>query len=130
MHPDGDFVHFKVEQKFTAGPYDIALLELGEQDQIDLTIHTPVCMAKHTDGNSFDNKIATAAGWGFLQEEPEIIRTDVPNHVKMRVKPQSECTYYKSTMPEHPADLCTWWEEGGRNTCKVRVIITIDSLSS
>ena len=40
--------------------FDLALLELAED--VDLATFTPVCLAREDDLNTFDNKIAEAAG--------------------------------------------------------------------
>ena len=40
--------------------FDLALLELAED--VDLATFTPVCLAREDDLNTFDNKMAEAAG--------------------------------------------------------------------
>ena len=44
--------------------FDIALLELKEEDELDLTVYTPACLARSSDRDSFDDQLATVAGWG------------------------------------------------------------------
>ena len=63
--------------------YDIAILELNEE--VDLKIYTPACLAKK--GDNFSGQTAIAAGWGFLDTE-ETISTEVPHEVQM---PVGEC---------------------------------------
>ena len=45
--------------------YDIAILELEEE--VDLTIHTPACLAKQTEGTKYDGEKAVTAGWGLTE---------------------------------------------------------------
>ena len=43
--------------------YDIAILEL--EVELDLTIHTPACLAKLTEGTRYNGERAITAGWGL-----------------------------------------------------------------
>ena len=45
--------------------YDIAILELEEE--VDLTEHTPACLAKQTEGTKYDGEKAVTAGWGLTE---------------------------------------------------------------
>ena len=51
-------------QQIQGSNFDIALLELKAEDELDLTVYTPACLARSSDRDSFDNQLATVAGWG------------------------------------------------------------------
>ena len=62
---------------------DIALLEL--EDDVDLNVYTPVCLAQETDTDSFYNKVAQVYGWGYTRgdecrkfKSPTLMEVDVP----------------------------------------------------
>ena len=62
---------------------DIALLEL--EDDVDLNVYTPVCLAQETDTESFYNKVAQVYGWGVTRGDecrkfgsPTLMEVDVP----------------------------------------------------
>ena len=63
--------------------YDIAILELNEE--VDLKIYTPACLAKK--GDNFIGQTATAAGWGYTDKE-EKLKPDVPHEAQF---PVGEC---------------------------------------
>ena len=63
--------------------YDIAILELDEE--VDLKIYTPACLANK--GDKFIGQTATAAGWGYTDKE-EKQKPDVPHEAQF---PVGEC---------------------------------------
>ena len=63
--------------------YDIAILELNEE--VDLKIYTPACLANK--GDNFFGQTATAAGWGYTDKE-EKLKPDVPHEAQF---PVGEC---------------------------------------
>ena len=76
----GDFAHQGGEFQFR---YDIAIYELNEE--VDLKIYTPACLAKK--GDNFIGQTATAAGWGYTDKE-EKLKPDVPHEAQF---PVGEC---------------------------------------
>ena len=69
--------------------YDISILELEEE--LDLAIYTPACLAKWDDDpSSFVGKMATIAGWGLVGEEiwPDPF---VPSEVAVPVMEATDC---------------------------------------
>ena len=124
LHPDGRWNDLRLGDRLSLFDYDIALLELEEEDKLDLEIYTPACMANPEDLHSFSYKQATVAGWGYIQEDP-ILLPNVPYHVEVKIKPWSDCMYpcnyddgsidvcYSET------HICTWWEGGGQTPCRV-----------
>ena len=58
-------------------------MELNEE--VDLKIYTPACLAKK--GDNFIGQTATAAGWGYTDKE-EKLKPDVPHEAQF---PVGEC---------------------------------------
>ena len=56
----GVYASYQVGQTAQIGPFDISILELRTEDELDLNIYTPACMARSSDTNSFDGKKALA----------------------------------------------------------------------
>ena len=100
----------QVGTKTPAGPFDIAILELKAEDELDLSTYTPACMAKSDDFGSFVNKTATVAGWGMLYPGGE--GQYVPRHVEVVVR--SSC---HPLGDDNPSDLCAW--DVGKDACPV-----------
>ena len=93
-------------------PYDISVVELAEA--IDLNTFTPACMAKSTDAKTFDGKMATVVGWGFLDSNGTIPNPFVPHEVQVPVIAASKCPGAGGS----PADICAGGE-GGKDSCGV-----------
>ena len=105
--------------------YDIVLLELKEEDELDLTVYTPACLARSDDRDSFDNKIATVAGWGvsrYINLRDKI--TDCPmrpnplevHEVDLTVRSVKDCPgLYEDGTEKFPNGICAWHEAGGKN---------------
>ena len=90
--------------------FDITILELEEE--VDLEVYTPACLAETSDSTAFDGKMATAAGWGLLADKGD--RTDVPHEVDVPVI--AECGYQYTAIP---SIICTLLPEGGKSPCQV-----------
>ena len=66
--------------------HDIAILEL--KSHVDLTIHTPACLASWTAGAKFDGSMAKAVGWGQTSEDGDVDYQypSVPHEVDLKVE--------------------------------------------
>ena len=121
-HPAGEFANMKVGEEAPSGPFDLSLLELKAEDELDLRVFSPVCLARTSDRDSFDGQLATVAGWGTLQltgEEPDPLE---PRHVEVEVRPASVCPGLDQDGAEvSPSDLCAGLEGGGKGSCRVSV---------
>ena len=73
---------------YISGGYDISILQLEEE--LDLGIYTPACLAKSDDATTFDGKVATVAGWG---QDENGHRPDpfVPSEAAVPVMEAGEC---------------------------------------
>ena len=108
--------------------YDIALLELKEEDELDLTVYTPACLARSDDRDSFDNKIATVAGWGFSSYInstnsttglPMLPDPFEPQEVDLTVRPVSVCPgLYGNGTEKSPSEICAGLDTGGKDACE------------
>ena len=90
----------------SAAPWDITVMELAEA--VDLNMYTPACMAKSTDAKTFDGKMATVVGWGFLDSNGTIPNPFVPHEVQVPVIAASKCPGAAGS----PADICAGGVEG------------------
>ena len=121
MHPDGDYPKNTVGQPYQGGNFDIALLELKAEDELDLTVYTPACMAKSSDRDSFDNQLATVAGWGVLAEGGAFPDPFEPRDVELTVRPVATCPGLNGDGTEvSPSDICAAVDGGGKDSCQVR----------
>ena len=119
--------HYKWNQP-TNG-YDIAILEL--EVEVDLTIHTPACLAKQTEGTRYDRKRAVAYGWGKRANKSPLLQNpanpDEPYELEMKVGSptcieQAEHTDAMIVMAQKPRMLCAGPDSGVKaGTCKVRI---------
>ena len=120
-HPDGEFPNIQVGQDYSSlyGPFDISILELKAEDALDLRTYPPACLAKSSDRDSFDNQLATVAGWGCLKENGEI--QDEPHDVEVRVRPVSDCPGFQAdgVTEVSPSDICAAVDGGGKDACQV-----------
>ena len=96
--------------------YDIAILELEEDIRLD--VYTPACVAKDTDGTTFDGKVITLAGWGFLNEyeftqNVPPVTTNVPYEVNVTVTQNCQDN-------TRPNNMCVGEYEDGKGSCRVR----------
>ena len=100
-----------------APPFDISILELEEE--LDLSVYTPACMATSTDATTFDGNIATVAGWGSIRDPdpagPFPPDPFVPHEVDIPVIASAECKHSRS----EPSIICAGIREGGRDSCQV-----------
>ena len=119
-HPAGEFATMKVGEEAPSGPFDLSLLELKAEDELDLRIFTPVCLARTSDRDSFEGQLATVVGWGTLQltgEEPDPLE---PRHVELEVRPAAFCPGLDQEGTEvSPSDLCAGLDGGGKGSCRV-----------
>ena len=103
--------------------YDIAILKLSEE--LDLTLYTPACLAKASEGTRFDGEKITVAGWGMTS--PNVF-PDKPHEVKLTVSAPSR---QACALEVHDADsimvplplVCAGKKEPGKGTCDVSYII-------
>ena len=118
--------------------YDITILELEEE--LDMTIYTPACLAESDDYTFFDGKTATVAGWGDLSEDGPMPDPLVPHSVDLRVIGANDCKWSRKWAPFQPSQqeqrapfhkaprgfyhirsiMCAGFPEGGKDACKVR----------
>jgi len=124
-HPQGAYASFQVGQKATAGPFDISILELKAEDELDLSVYTPACLARTSDRDSFDSRLATVAGWGFTEEWDGTGAAPFPDpfeprHVEVTVRPVSVCPGLQSdgVTEVSPSDLCAAVDGGGKDSCQ------------
>ena len=50
-HPAGQFAVMEVGEAAPSGPFDLALLELRQEDELDLMTFTPACLARPQGGD-------------------------------------------------------------------------------
>ena len=60
--------------------HDISILELEEE--VDLNVYTPACLAEAADFHTYDGKMVTAAGWGLNGTYSSL---DAPHEVEVSV---------------------------------------------
>ena len=113
---------------YTGGAFDISILELKAEDALDLTLYTPACLAKTSDRDSFDNQLATVAGWGFTEEWTSPFPTPAPfpdpmepREVELMVRPVSVCPGFEAdgVTEISPSDICAAVDGGGKDSCQV-----------
>ena len=105
--------------------YDIAILELEEE--VDLTEHTPACLAKLTEGTRYNGERAVAAGWG-LTENPKpynlVTSPNEPYEVELKVSSSGAtgCKDPTGTIADHSSILCALSPDiEKRSICKVSI---------
>ena len=117
--------HYKWNQP-TNG-YDIAILEL--EVEVDLTIHTPACLAKLTEGTRYNGERAVAAGWGLTENPkpyPPATAPNEPYEVELRValSTAADCKDPTGRLAWHedPSILCALSPDNvERSTCTVSI---------
>ena len=57
---------------------------------VDITVYPPACLAKPTDGTSFNGKSGTLVGWGQDAEFPYTHEPEVPMEVKLTVATRTD----------------------------------------
>ena len=119
--------------------YDIAILEL--YIDVDLTLYTPACLAKQTEGTRFNGKRAVAYGWGETAnpspDQPTVNYPMEPYELEMRID-SSSCTDLAEAeknnnamimMAQEPRMMCAGLDididtvQGG--ICHVRIVKNI-----
>ena len=120
-HPDGDYPDNQVGEIFIGSDFDISILELKAEDTLDLTLYTPACLAKTSDRDSFDNQLATVAGWGLLEENGAWPDPMEPREVELMVRPVSVCPGFEAdgVTEISPSDICAAVDGGGKDSCQV-----------
>ena len=111
--------------------YDIAILEL--EVEVDLTIHTPACLAKLTEGTRFYGERAVAAGWGLTENpkpHPPATAPNEPYEVELKValSTATDCKNPTGRLStEDPSHLCALSPDiVERSICNVSIEETID----
>ena len=122
--------------------HDITILELEEE--LDMTIYTPSCLAESDDYTFFDGKPATVAGWGDLSEDGPMPDPLVPHSVDLRVIGANDCKWSRKWAPFQPSQqeqrapfhkaprgfyhirsiMCAGFPEGGKDACKVSLWVS------
>ena len=116
-------------QPANGGPFDISILELKAEDELDLATYTPACLAKTSDRDSFDNQTVTVAGWGVLAEGGDFPDPFEPRDVELVVRPVSTCPgLYANGTEISPSDICAAVDGGGKDSCQVKVHIQSSDL--
>ena len=107
LHPDYNPSH----------PYklDIVLLELATDINID--IYTPACLPLFSEGNKFDGKLTTQAGWGKHSDSDDGYPNE-PYEVMTTISRPDECPF--SSLD--PSVLCSGLKETLKGTCSVRLV--------
>jgi len=106
------YKHHKIRQRATKEQldeygHDIAILELEEE--VDLNIYTPACLATMTDLTTFDNKTATIAGWGAIDNQGG--KPNVPYEVDVTVNAKCHPEFSKYAADD-PSIMCVGKYEG------------------
>ena len=117
--------HYKWNQP-TNG-YDIAILEL--EVEVDLTIHTPACLAKLTEGTRYNGERAVAAGWGLTENPKPYPPATAPNEpyeveLKVALSTAADCKDPTGRLAWHedPSILCALSPDNvERSTCTVSI---------
>ena len=107
--------------------YDIAILEL--EVEMDLTIHTPACLAKLTEGTRFNGERAVAAGWGLTENPKPYPPATAPNEpyeveLKVALSTAADCKDPTGRLAWHedPSILCALSPDNvERSTCTVSI---------
>ena len=86
-----------VDQNIGAG-VDISILELEEE--LDLAVYTPACLAQAGDAATFDGQVAVVAGWGVTSEGGPFPDPFVPHEVEVPVIPAADCYWSSSSNSE------------------------------
>ena len=97
---------------YIGGGYDISIVELEEE--LDLDIYTPACLAKSDDATTFDGKMATVAGWG-LDANGNWPNPMVPHEVAVPVVEAGECGWSKYV----PSIICAGCDGCGASAYRV-----------
>ena len=112
--------------------YDIAILEL--YIDVDLTLYTPACLAKQTEGTRFNGKRAVAYGWGKTANpsvyNPSPTSPNEPYEVELKVG-SSSCIKLAEKkndamimMGQEPRIMCAGSDIDGEaaGTCGVSIV--------
>ena len=92
---------------------DIAVLELSED--ADLNVYTPACMARSSDGTTFDGMMAQVYGWGWISNSGPV--SNVLLEVDVPVVTNEVCSEVFSTIDE--GEICAGGVEG-QDSCGVK----------
>ena len=120
----GIYASQQVGQQAHSGPFDISVLELKAEDELDLNIYTPACLAKTSDRDTFDNQPVTVAGWGGLDEGGAFPDPFEPRDVELVVRPVSVCPGFEAdgVTESSPSDICAAVDGGGKDSCQVSLL--------
>ena len=105
-----------IGEKAWKGSYDFAILELDTD--VPIETYTPACIARATDGTTFDGKNLTMAGWGLLSDYPQEphITTNVPYEVNVTVAENCQ-------QNPRPTEMCVGLYTIGKGSCLVRLLL-------
>ena len=110
-HPEYDQ---QIGQEHVIGDgFDITILELEEE--MDLEVYTPACLAESSDDTAFDNKTAIAAGWGNIADGGPAPNPFVPHEVELPVIAAADCKWSSDV----PSIMCAGLPEEGKDICQV-----------
>ena len=84
------------------------------EEEVDLDIYTPACLAKSDDATTFDGKTATVAGWG-LDANGNFPDPMVPHEVAVPVVEAGECGWSKYV----PSIICAGCDGCGASAYRV-----------
>ena len=96
--------------------YDMVMFEL-EYD-LPLDTYTPACLPRHSEGNRFDGKTITLAGWGYTTAAMDVINNE-PYEVNLTVSTIDACLLSN----QNPSIMCAGQPEIGKGACKVKIEI-------
>ena len=119
IHPDYPIKDKYIGRDMLGYEHDIAILELTED--VNLAKFTPACLAKVTDGTTFDGEKVRVAGWGRIPHKQfpqggKYIETNLPYEVDLTVVENCQA------WPQ-PWFLCAGLHEQGiKATCSVSLI--------
>ena len=119
IHPDYPIKKLYKGKTMKGYEYDIAILELTEV--IDLEKFTPACLAKVSDGTTFDGEKVRVVGWGRIPHPffgdigGVFTKTARPYEVDLTVV--ENCKYW----PE-PSFMCAGFYDTGKATCSVSLV--------
>ena len=121
IHPDYPIKDKYIGRDMLGYEHDIAILELTED--VNLAKFTPACLAKVTDGTTFDGEKVTVVGWGVVPHPyfgPEggiFTPTAVPYEVDLTVV--ENCKLWPD-----PWFMCAgFYEQEIKATCSVSLVL-------
>ena len=84
---------------------------------INIDIYTPACLPLFSEGNKFDGKLTTQAGWGKHSDSDDGYPNE-PYEVMTTISRPDECPF--SSLD--PSVLCSGLKETLKGTCSVRLV--------